>query len=466
MRYRLHPVFLYLYKMKRLLLLMHICWGALTAQSSLNMQLIYSWTDTNIIQVPMFSQRFNDIWGYEQNGREYAIIGSTMGIHFFDITDTTILDYVDFVPGKAQGDQIIHRDFKNFNNYLYAVCDEGPSSMQIIDMQYLPDSVHVVYDSDAMVRRAHNVFIDANTEKLYVFGPRSPLFTGGPAVGYPMMIFSLANPVNPAFLDTFSHNIITYVHDGYINNDTALLNCGYDGLYYGYFGDTQNPVEIDHLPFYLDQGYNHSGWITADKQHYIMSDETHGMRMKMLDLQPGMSLLSTCELFGSEVNSFSIPHNQLVKGNYAYVSYYFDGVRVFDISDPCNTNVAAYYDTYPGDAIDGDYAGAWGVYPFLSSGKILVSDMQTGLYVLRLHDENFSVNNVGTFSFGISPNPTSDIIQFNETFEFVKLLNVKGQLLQQYVNTQQLNLEWLTPGIYFLGVEKEGSWSYQKFMKQ
>ena len=28
------------------------------------------------------------------------------------------------------------------------------------------------------------------------------------------------------------------------------------------------------------------------------------------------------------------------------------------------------------------YKGAWGVYPYLSSGNIIVSDMQTGLYII------------------------------------------------------------------------------------
>src|SRR5687768_411486 len=90
------------------------------SQSSQNMSLIYSWTDTNITEInaPPFLDhfRYNDVWGYEQNGREYAILGSTMGVHFFDITDTTILDYIDFVAAKEG--PIVHHEFNNFRNYL------------------------------------------------------------------------------------------------------------------------------------------------------------------------------------------------------------------------------------------------------------------------------------------------------------------------------------------------------------
>ncbi len=455
--------------MKKFLLtiLTGLCLMSISAQSSHNMNLIYHWTDTTLIPVPFLdNQRFNEVWGYAHNGREYAIIASTMGMHFFDITDTANVNYVDFVPGKAQGSGIIHRDMKNHNNYLYAVCDEGNSSLQIMDMQYLPDSVHLVYDNDSMIIRAHNLFIDAATEKLYIFGPTTDMFSPGVPVGYPAMIFSIVTPDDPEFLATFTHGIINYIHDGYIHNDTAILNGGNHGLYYGYFGTTTSPVEISSLPFYQDQGYNHSGWLTPDGSHYIMSDETHGMRMKMLDMTPGVNLLSTCTLVGSEINAFSIPHNQLIRGNYLYVSYYYDGVRVYDISDPCNMHEVAWYDTFVGDAVDEGYAGCWGVYPLLPSGKILASDMQTGLYVLRPQEAYFSVEENLSFEFDMYPNPASDFIQFNEAFSTVRIFDVNGKVLCSVQNEPTISVQGLSAGVYMVGVEKEGKWGYKKVMVQ
>jgi hypothetical protein len=280
------------------------------------------------------------------------------------------------------------------------------------------------------------------------------------------MIFSIADPVNPVYLDTFYHSYITYVHDGYIYNDTAIFNGGNNGMYYGYFGDTQNPVEIDALPFYLDQGYNHSGWLTPDKTHYIMSDETHGMRMKMIDMQPGANLLSTCDLIGSNVNAFSIPHNQLIRGNYLYVSYYFDGVRVFDISDPCNMQQVAWYDTYPGDAIDGEYAGCWGTYPLLPSGKILASDMQTGLYVFGTHNLTIGIEDQHPIEFTMHPNPASEFVQFNETFSAIRIMDINGKLVHSAQYAQTISVEGLSNGIYMIGVEKEGVWGWKKLVKE
>ena len=42
---------------------------------------------------------------------------------------------------------MIHRDYHDHNGYLYAVCDEGQSTLQIIDLSGLPNDLEVVYDS-------------------------------------------------------------------------------------------------------------------------------------------------------------------------------------------------------------------------------------------------------------------------------------------------------------------------------
>jgi hypothetical protein len=42
----------------------------------------------------------------------------------------------------------------------------------------------------------------------------------------------------------------------------------------------------------------------------------------------------------------------------------------------------AFFDTYP-PANLANYNGAWGVYPFLPSGTILISDIEGGLILTR-----------------------------------------------------------------------------------
>jgi hypothetical protein len=61
-------------------------------------------------------------------------------------------------------------------------------------------------------------------------------------------------------------------------------------------------------------------------------------------------------------------------------SYYTSGLQIVDASRPDILVETAYYDTSPltGDGFD----GAWGAYPYLPSGNILVTDRQEGLFIL------------------------------------------------------------------------------------
>ena len=62
------------------------------------------------------------------------------------------------------------------------------------------------------------------------------------------------------------------------------------------------------------------------------------------------------------------------------ISYYADGTRILDISDPTNPAEVAYYDT---SNIEGLYVGNWGTYAYLPSGYIISSDRQNGLFIFN-----------------------------------------------------------------------------------
>jgi hypothetical protein len=53
---------------------------------------------------------------------------------------------------------------------------------------------------------------------------------------------------------------------------------------------------------------------------------------------------------------------------------------ITDVSRPQNPIEVGKYDTYPGAGSGQN--GCWGVYPYLPSGNLVVSDIQNGLYVL------------------------------------------------------------------------------------
>jgi len=341
-----------------------------------NVNLLYNWYDSSL-EVNGLGGSYTEVYGYANDGKEYAIIGSTFGTHIIDVTNPTNSIEVASIAGAYSASNVTHRDYHTMGDYLYAVCDQGASTLQIIDLSKLPETVEVLYDSDELFSRSHNIFIDTLAQKLYScstkgYDEADNYWTSS------LCVYDLSNPLEPSFL----HNMGEYIpgtHDIWVDNDTAFINCPGTGTLVWEFNDS--PSQISSFTSYPDFGTNHSGWKSGDV--YVFAEENNGYDVKVVDASDltNLELLST---FNSDVNEFSIAHNLMIKDNLVYISYYWDGLQVFDISDPQNPVKVAYYDTYMPENFGG-YKGAWGVYAFLPSGNILISDIANGLYVLEMN---------------------------------------------------------------------------------
>jgi len=341
-----------------------------------NVNLLYHWSDSTL-PINGLGGSYTDVYGVVINGGEYAVIGSTMGTHIIDVTDPTQCYEAAFVPG-AQQYNVTHRDYFSMDNYLYGVCDQGTSTLQIIDLTNLPNSVSLVYNSDSLISTSHNMFIDTLNRKLYS--------TNGD-------VLDISNPTHPTFL----FNMGFSCHDLYVENDTGYFNCGGNGLQI-YEMTTNSPQYVGSLTSYPDQGGNHSGW--KKDNIYTLADENHGYSLKVIDVSD-LNNIQVIALFNSDVDPSSIPHNLIIRDNFVYVSYYHDGLQIFDISNPNNPIKAGYYDTYLPDNHNG-FAGNWGVDPLLPSGIILASDVQSGLFVLEFDYNEQSICNGDSLLFDTS----------------------------------------------------------------
>lgn len=332
--------------------------------------------------------KYSGCWGYNQTGKnkEYAIVGSSRGTYFIDITAPASPTVCDYVAGTSSPG--VWREVNVYQNYAYVVSDNSPpNSFQIIDMQYLPDSVHVVHNSStAYFERGHQVYVDGN--KLYVAGIR---FQGSGSAN--MRVYSLATPSAPVLLRTLSQDYpsITYVHDMFVRRDTVFAHCGNQGLHVYKFTASNTFSALGSLTGYADAGYCHSGSITNDGKTFIMCDEVPtGLRIKSLDVS-NLSNITVNSLFRPNSNSGFVGHNPYVIGNkYAFISCYQDGLYLYDISSPSTPTIAGYFDTHPqGGASAGNnygsssYNGNWGAFPYFKSGLILACDMQNGVFILR-----------------------------------------------------------------------------------
>ena len=443
-------------------------------QTSYNMSLLSNWKDSSITGSTLYDNSFNEIWGYANNGREYAIIGSSRGTHFFDVTNPSSPVLVDFVMGRDTGKNIVHRDYHDYQNYLYMVTDEGNGSLQIVDLTHLPDSVHLVYDSDTKIKLSHNIFIDSAKGKLYSCG-------GGSSEKF--NVFSLANPLSPqriyrAHIDIswWGTTVGTggYVHDVYVRNDTAYCNAG-GGLYVVDFSTT-TPTLLASLTSYPDIGYNHSGWLSEDGKTYVLADETWGKNMKFFDVSD-LSNIQFLDTIGSNVDINSIVHNPIIEGNYAYVAYYYDGVYIYNIENPSVPYLTGYYRTSTEPNYH-SYKGCWGIYPFLPSGILLASDMQEGLFVLDVSNAVSLEKLDRTKRFKIFPNPFGNnlnligLSNFDESYS-IRLSDISGKeimlkkLENKFLKTEKIELPTNLPnGIYVVTIFNSNFTQSKKLIKQ
>lgn len=380
------------------LVLTNVCLQAQT-YDALNITLLDRWYQDSII-TNSSQVRYSDCFGWTWKGREYAVIGSTEGSHIFELSEQNTFIPKGFIKGRYVNTSVSHRDYFTFKNYLYAVCDEGVSSLQIIDLQYLPDSVVLAKEDSLQFGRVHNIFIDTVQEKLYSLTHRS--VTNTQSIEAPMKIFSLQNPLVPQLLWSGPDDVLE-VHDAYVRNGVAFLNCGYEGLRIYDFTSTTSPLYFYSLSFYQEQGYNHQGWLTPDGKTYLFADETQGKRVKSYAFD-GENLSFNAH-FGTAFNEGSVPHNIMADNRFAYVAYYNEGFRIFDLAYPAPKEVA-HFDTYPKANDPYPMNGNWGIYSLLPSKRLLLADRQNGLFMVYFNEA--AVPPVGLETFTIAPNPSSE----------------------------------------------------------
>lgn len=416
-----------------------------SAQISENVQLVSNW-DSPQADTNEFGSKYNDVWGFEKNGTEYAVIGGIFGSYIINLGDPFNPTEVEFFPG----DQSIWRDFKVYRDHLYIVADGSEfSTLQIVDISDLPESVELVYDSNELFARAHNVFIDTNSARMYL---------GIPDLGmqYDMSVYSLADPVAPTFLNGFRFPRNT--HDMYVRNDTAYLSNLENGLLIADLRNIDQPVYLDSLKGYTENVFNHSGWLNERGDVFVSADEVRGEELKVIDVadKENISLITDIPL--PSVDSLSIAHNVMFNGDICYASHYNDGLQIYDLSEPANPVRIGYYDTYP-QGFD-RISGAWGIYSKLPSGLILISDMRTGLYVLDASDALVAVNeSIDLAEINIYPNPGHDLInielgKYKGQLDDIHLTNLTGKRIDlDYTlsaNQAVIDVSTLEPSIYQL----------------
>jgi choice-of-anchor B domain-containing protein len=307
---------------------------------------------------------YSGLTGYAApNGREYALLGGYYGTHIIDITEKPIRE-VAFIEGEHSG----WRELKTFRSYAYVV-SEGGGGLQIIDLSQLPVKATLVRSDKRYFNTAHT--IDQEGNYIYVNGTKAEAEANGGTI-----IFNVSkDPADPVLLGKWTGR---YVHDAVIRNDTlyaAAINDGaLDVVYLG--ADRKNPVQVTEIT-YPGAG-THNCDLTTDGRYILTTDEVHSTP-KTLKVWDRRDIGNITKVADFTAAPGEIVHNVHVKGNLAVVAWYTAGTRIIDISDPANPAELGFFDEWGGPS--GGFRGNWEVYPWLPSGKIILSDMTNGLYV-------------------------------------------------------------------------------------
>jgi choice-of-anchor B domain-containing protein len=313
---------------------------------------------------------FNDIWGYTApNGDEYALLCASTGTVVIDVTNPANPIERGFFPFGSS----TWRDIRTFGTYAYVVT-EATSGFQIINLANPNSPVLVGTAGTGNSSSSHNICIDEGAGRLYLPGSSS---------GTPVWDLN-SNPTNPTYLGLAGGGgNSNYFHDMCVENGYGYGSMIYNGDLRIWDVSTFPPTTLSNSP--TPGNFTHNAWPNAAGTLCVTTDEVTGGVIKLFDITDKSNPIPLGQF---TPNSGAIPHNAFILGDKVHVSFYTEGYRCIDISDPSNPVEVASYDTWPGST--GGYNGCWGCYPFLPSGNILVSDRATGLYIVRPSGASFT----------------------------------------------------------------------------
>jgi choice-of-anchor B domain-containing protein len=370
----------------------------------------------------------NDIWGHIDlnTGKEYAIIGLSNAISVVDVSEPESPVIVGSISGQATSWrdikvwQYFDSNANRWQAYAYATADNVSEGLTIINLSGLPQSISLV-TRQTLDASAHNVYI-SNVDyglNIALTGTEPLLHVAGSSRSNgAFRSYSLLNPESLSLqyqMAGASRNDYTHDASSLLITDSraqtdcvnatdigcnVLLDFNENTLRIWDHSRANQAVELSSSNYPLAE-YTHSGWWTEDKQFVIVHDELDEQRHNInttLNIFE-ISSLTQPSLVGTWTGpTRAIDHNGFVRGNHYFMSNYERGMTVLDITQAASPSQIGFFDTYP-VSNNAAFNGAWGVYPFLPSGIILVSDINSGLFVLR--DDTLTTNN-NSVAFSLS----------------------------------------------------------------
>ncbi len=258
---------------------------------------------------------------------------------------------------KSEGDVVVvnnERDSIGAGAVLYDITNPlAPVELARITSP-LALSVHNVFLEDGFL------YLSSNTSgRVEIFDARVP-----------------SNPVHVASVADDNGRI----HDAAVINGRLYSSFLDGGFRVHDVSDPTAPVLLASQDY--EGAVTHNAWPSADGRFLFTTDEVAGGHLRVWDLGEVGGGQGPVRQIGRFVASQpAIIHNVFVKDELVYASYYTAGLRIIDVSTPRLPVEVAIVDTFPGGG--NVFDGVWGVFPADEGGIVYLTDVVTGLWVLR-----------------------------------------------------------------------------------
>lgn len=360
----------------------------------------------------------NDIWGWTSpnTANEYALVGQETGTVIVDITDAENPIIVAQIATATLPSP--WRDIKVLNNHVYIGSEASNHHVQTYDLTQLDDlpdpiliEIPFLLEADGTATiggsgNSHNIVVDETAGYMASVGTRSQC-SGG------LVFFDVTDPVNPTISgcyaeDNYTHDAVCFVYRGpdkeYLNKELCIAFNENDFIII----DATDKTAITEIgrANYSQPQYTHQGWISDDHRFLFVNDELDEQdnntrtRTLIFDISDLSKPIEHLEFFAE---TDAIDHNLYIRGGYMYQSNYRAGLRIFDISDIENKNMneVAFFDIYPQDD-NASFNGAWSVYPYFNSNKVIINGIEQGLVVVEPQLPHFVMEKEGRGNVAIA----------------------------------------------------------------
>lgn len=340
-----------------------------------------------------------DLWVFEGvNGRDYAYTGTLAAatLYVWDVTDPGAPTLAD--SAKLDGRRV--NDVKiNDDATIAVVTSEGAANRRNgITLFDILDPAHprmITHFTENLTGGVHNVWIEGDLVYAVHNGTRD------------LHIVDISDPEAPRHVGRWGVDSEgRSLHDVMVKDGLAYLSYWNDGLVIldvgaGVAGGTSTAPRFVSRHVYSyplgAESYGNTHHAIRYRNWVFVADEIFGCSECANGPRGYVHVIDVADIeHPVEVAFYRIPeagaHNMWVENDRLYVAYYQAGVRVVDIAGELRGDLwrqGRDIGWFMTETADGDVPNAtmaWGPQPF--KGSLFVSDLNSGLWVLRLEAED------------------------------------------------------------------------------